>query len=125
MQVRHVIGASPQQVWNVLIDTHQWPVWGPSVRAVQSPRRYIDDGLKGCLQTVLGFWVPFEITGFEPLNFWSWKVAGIQATGHRLITIDKNHCELIFEMPLAVFPYALICRQAARRIGLLARSERS
>lgn len=125
MQVRHVIGASQQQVWNILIDTHQWPVWGPSVRAVQSPRRYIDDGLKGRLQTTLGFWVPFEITDFEPLNFWNWKVAGISVTGHRLKTIDENHCELIFEMPVVAFPYAFICRQAARHIGCLAQNATS
>ncbi len=120
MQIRHVINASPQQVWKVLIDTRQWPVWGPSVKAVKSPRQYIDDGLKGSLQTVIGLWVPFEITDFEPLHFWSWKVAGIHATGHRLTEIDENHCELIFEMPAVTLPYALVCRQAARRIGRLA-----
>jgi len=124
MQIRHVINSPPQQVWNVLIDTRQWPVWGPSVRAVKSPQQYIDAGLKGRLQTVIGFWVPFEITDFEPLHFWSWKVAGIPATGHRLEIIDDNRCELIFEMPALALPYALICRQAARRIGGLAQSER-
>jgi hypothetical protein len=122
MQVRHVISASPQQVWNILIDTHQWPVWGPSVRAVKSPRQSIEAGLKGHIQTVLGFWVPFEITDFEPLHFWSWKVAGIAATGHRLTKIDENHCELIFEMPAVALPYALVCRLAAKRIGRLALS---
>lgn len=125
MQVRHVIRASPQPVWNILVDTRQWPVWGPSVRAVKSPRQYIDAGLKGCLQTILGFWVPFEITGFEPLHFWSWKVAGIPATGHRLTTIDENHCELIFEIPVVAFPYALICQQATRRIERLAQNATS
>ena len=124
MQIRQVISASPQQVWNVLIDTHQWPVWGPSVKAVRSPRQYIDAGLKGSIQTVLGFWVPFEITDFEPLCFWSWKVAGIPATGHRLKILDQNHCELIFAMPFVAFPYALICRQAARHIGRLAQSQK-
>jgi len=124
MQIRHVINAPPQQVWKVLIDTRQWPVWGPSVTAVKSPRQYIDAGLKGRLQTVIGLWVPFEITDFEPLHFWSWKVAGIPATGHRLEIIDDNRCELIFEMPAFALPYALICRQAATRIGRLAQSER-
>jgi hypothetical protein len=124
MQIRHVISASPQQVWNVLIDTYQWPVWGPSVKAVRSPRQYIDAGLKGSIQTVLGFWVPFEITDFEHLQFWNWKVADIPATGHRLKILDQDHCELIFEMPFAAFPYALICRQAARRIGRLAQSQK-
>lgn len=122
MQISHVIGASPQQVWKVLIDTHQWPVWGPSVKAVRSPRQYIDAGLKGSIQTVLGFWVPFEVTEFEHLQFWNWKVAGIPATGHRLKILDQDHCELIFDMPFAAFPYALVCRQATRRIGRLAQS---
>lgn len=124
MQIRHVISAPPEQVWNVLIDTRQWPVWGLSVRAVKSPGQYIDAGLKGSLQTVIGLWVPFEITDFESLHFWSWKVAGIPATGHRLTKIDENHSELIFEMPAVALPYALICRQAARRIGRLAQTEK-
>ena len=124
MQIRHVISAPPEQVWNVLIDTRQWPVWGPSVRAVKSPHHYIDAGLKGSLQTAIGLWVPFAITDFEPLHFWSWEVAGIPATGHRLTKIDENHSELIFEMPAVALPYALICRQAARRIGRLAQTEK-
>lgn len=125
MQVRLVISASQQLVWNILVDTRQWPVWGPSVRAVKSPRRYIDAGLKGRLQTIFGFWVPFEITDFEPLIFWNWKVAGIPATGHRLTKIDENHCELIFEVPIAAYPYGLICRQAAQHIGRLAQNATS
>ena len=124
MQIRYFISAPPQQVWNILIDTRKWPVWGPSVKAVKSTRQYLDAGLKGYIQTVLGFWVPFEITAFEPLHFWSWKVAGIPATGHRLIKIDENHCELIFEMPAVALPYGLICRMAARHIARLAQSER-
>jgi len=124
MQIRHVISAPPEQVWNVLIDTRQWPVWGPSVRAVKSPHQYIDAGLKGSLQTAIGLWVPFAITDFEPLHFWSWKVAGISATDHRLTKIDENHSELIFEMPAVALPYALICREAARRIGRLAQAEK-
>jgi len=120
MQIKHVINAPARLVWNILIDTHQWPVWGPSIRAVQSPQQYIIAGLKGRIQTVIGVWLPFEITDFEPMSLWNWKVAGMPATGHRVTILDEDRCELIFEMPFAALPYGLVCLQAARKIDRLA-----
>jgi len=120
MQVSQVIRAPAANVWEVLINTHQWSTWGPSVKAVSCSQPFISAGVKGKIKTVLGTWINFEITSFDPLSYWHWKVAGIPATGHRLKKLDDISCELIFELPLIVFPYALICRQAINRIAQLA-----
>ncbi len=120
MQVNKKIDAPLERVWEILTDTRQWPAWGPSVLRVDSPQRYICSGLQGRLKTAVGIWVSFEITNCEAPVFWDWKVAGFAATGHRLKKLNKNSCELNFELPFAAFPYALICRQAANRIARLA-----
>ena len=120
MQVIKIINAPLERVWDILTDTRQWPAWGPSVRRVDCPQRYICSGLQGRLKTTVGVWVRFEITRCEAPVFWDWKVAGVAATGHRLKKLTENSCELIFELPFTVFPYALICRLAANRIARLA-----
>lgn len=119
MQVVKVINAPLERIWEILIDTRQWPVWGPSVRRVDCPQRFIYSGLQGRLKTAVGIWVTFEITNCEAPLFWDWKVSGFAATGHRLNKLNETSCELIFELPFAAFPYALICRQAANRIARL------
>lgn len=121
MQVSQVIRAPAVNVWGVLINTDQWSTWGPSVKDVSCSQQFISAELEGRVQTVFGIWIDFEITSFEPLSYWHWKVAGIPATGHRLKKIDDISCELIFELPLFAFPYALICRQAINRIAQLAK----
>jgi len=120
MQVVKIINAPHERVWEILTDTRQWPAWGPSVRRVECPQHYIYSGLMGRLKTAVGIWVTFEITSCEAPVYWDWKVSGVAATGHRLKKLNENSCELIFELPFAAFPYALICRQAASRIARLA-----
>ncbi len=117
--VKH-IDAPVETVWTILIDTQLWPVWGPTVAAVDCPQRWISSGVKGRVKTALGFWLPFEITAFEEPVYWHWKVGGIPATGHRLIKVSPHSCQLIFEIPFNAFPYAIICRRAAENIARLA-----
>ena len=119
MQVNKMINAPLESVWEILTDTWQWPAWGPSVSRVDCPQRYIYSGLQGRLRTAVGIWVSFEITSCEAPVFWNWKVAGVAATGHRLIKLTDCSCELIFELPFVAFPYALICRWAVNRIARL------
>ena len=120
MDVATEINAPCAQVWEILIDTRLWPEWGPSVRAVDCPGRWIEGGLSGRIKTAFGLWVPFEITDFEAPVYWHWKVAGIAATGHRLREVAPDRCELVFEIPYGAFPYAAVCRRAAGRIARLA-----
>ncbi len=120
MNVSRLINAPLERVWEILIDTRLWPFWGPTVREVESPQRYISAGLIGRVKTAIGLWVNFEITGFEAYHYWDWEVAGVPATGHRLRRVGQDRCELIFEIPLVAAPYALVCQQATSRIAALA-----
>jgi hypothetical protein len=112
--------ASPPAIWDLITDTTQWPRWGPTVKAVRSSERYIRAGSRGQVLTVVGIWLPFEITGYRHGYFWSWKVASIRATGHRVQPTDTDGCYLWFEVPIIAAPYLVICRMALNRIeGML------
>lgn len=120
MKITKTIAAPAEKVWDILTDTRLWPLWGPSVSAVDAPRRHLAAGLRGRVKTAVGLWLPFEITRFEAPSYWHWKVAGIAATGHRVTSLDPGRCELSFEVPLWAGPYALVCRLAAENIARLA-----
>ena len=62
LEVSANIASSAAVAWRLLTDTHAWPQWGPSVRAVDAPTRVITAGTRGRVQTTVGLWVPFEIT---------------------------------------------------------------
>ena len=117
MQVSRIIDSPAEQVWWILTDTHCWPVWGPSVRAVDCTDRYIRTGSKGRVLMAIGLWADFQITAFEEGRYWSWRVYGIAATGHRVQSLGPNRCRVIFEVPLFAAPYVLICKLALQRIA--------
>ncbi|UCH80704.1 MAG: hypothetical protein JSW20_13350 [Nitrospiraceae bacterium] len=104
-------------MWELLIDTNTWPLWGPSVKAVECNNRFITRGAEGRVKTAAGIWLPFIITGYEEGHFWSWKVAGISATGHRVASQEDGLCKLTFEVPVLAAPYAYICKIALDRIA--------
>jgi hypothetical protein len=108
-------------VWEVLTDTERWPEWGPSVRAVDCERRYIEAGTTGRVRIPGGLWVPFEVTDCRDYR-WSWRVARIPATGHFVENVvGKNDaCRVGFELPLYAVGYAPVCRRALTRIAALA-----
>ena len=60
------IDAPAHIAWRLLIDTAEWPRWGPSVRAVEAPQRRIGPGMRGRIQTPPGLWLPFDITAWQP-----------------------------------------------------------
>lgn len=100
-------------VWRALRDTHRWPDWGPSVRAVDCPDRYVRAGSTGHVTAVGGLRVPFEVTTCRD-GRWTWDVAGLPATGHRVTATDPAIAA--FEVPLAAAPYAAVCRRALPRL---------
>ena len=108
--------ASPLLVWDLITDTTQWPRWGPTVKRVQVSERFIRNGSSGRVLTAFGMWLPFNIDEYEHACFWSWKVAGIKATGHRIQANETGGCYLWFEVPMTAAPYALVCRMALDRI---------
>lgn len=85
--------------WRILTDTREWPIWGPSVRAVDAPSHLIGPSMRGRIQTPVGLWLPFEITRREPEHACSWRVAGVEATGHRIDPLDPGRCRVTFEIP--------------------------
>jgi uncharacterized protein YndB with AHSA1/START domain len=124
VEVGGVVLAPPQRVWELLTDVERWPEWGPSVRAVRCSHRRIELGSKGKVRTALGFWVPFVITELVPGSYWAWKVASIQATGHRVEPLETGSCRLTFEIPLWAAPYGLLCKVAVARLARLAKASR-
>lgn len=115
--VAATVNAPAKEVWSLLTDTTRWPQWGPSVSAVTSDRRFIRRGSRGRVRTRLGLSVPFQITDFVEGRAWSWRVAGMRATGHRVEPLGADRCRVVFEIPVAAFPYALVCRRALQRIA--------
>jgi hypothetical protein len=103
----------------MITDTTKWPQWGPTVKKVDYPERYICKGAAGHVLTALNIWLPFRIIDFEANCFWSWKVASVNATGHRIQAVGIGSCDLWFEVPIIAAPYALICQMALTRIDRL------
>ena len=112
------IDAPRERVWDILTDTEQWPAWGPSVRAVDCDRRYVEAGTTGRVRIPGGVWVPFRVTTCEDYR-WTWRVARIPATGHRVDAAGEG-CRAVFEIPLPAAGYAPVCWRALKRIEELA-----
>jgi hypothetical protein len=111
------VNASPEALWEVLTDTTRWMLWGPSITAVECPDRYIRKGSAGQVRTSLGLWLPFLVTDFVDGKYWSWRVVGIRATGHRVEALGANMCRVVFEVPIFAAPYIIVCRAAVKRIA--------
>lgn len=111
------VPCSRERAWELLIDVQAWPVWGPSVREVRSEARFIRRGSRGEVRVPLGLWLPFEVTSFEPLRRWSWRVAGIEATGHEVISAGPAQSIIGMDVPLWAAPYGVVCAIALRRMA--------
>ena len=138
------IAASAEDVWELLTDTAKWPAWGPSITGVEPAGGGIPAGpatgpasapaagpgadpasgrlargSRGRVRTVLGAALPYTVTAFEPGRSWSWAVAGIPATGHRVVPLDGG-CLVTFTVPWWAPAYLPVCAVALRRIERLA-----
>ena len=111
------IDAPAGVAWRLLIDTAEWPRWGPSVRAVEAPQRLIGPGMRGRVQTRLGLWLPFELTDWQAGDAWAWRVAGVEATGHRVERLGAERCRVSFLVPRWAPLYRPICASALRKIA--------
>lgn len=107
--VAREVDARPKDAWDLLIDTERWPDWGPSVRAVECDRRYIESGTTGEVRVPGGVGLPFEITSCRDRR-WTWRVARIPATGH--FVDGDGQCRIGFEIPPLAAGYALVCGRA-------------
>ena len=120
--VSRVVDAPADDVWRLLTDTRRWPDWGPSVADVDCPTRVIEAGTSGRLRVRgIGLWVPFEVDSCvdgSEVKRWTWTVARIPATGHRVDTLGTQ-CRVTFEVPLLAAGYVPVCRRALDRIAEL------
>jgi hypothetical protein len=116
--VSRVVDADRDAVWELLRDTERWPAWGPSVSDVRSSERVVEPGTSGTVQVAGGPWVPFEVATCEDYR-WTWRVARIPATGHR-VENTPGGCRVVFEIPLAAAGYAVVCERALSRIERVA-----
>ena len=119
LEVATTLDAPAAVAWQLLTDTHVWPQWGPSVRAVDAPHRFITAGTRGRVQTTPGIWLPFEITDWEEGRRWAWRVGGIPATGHHMTPMTATTCRVAFTIPRWAPFYVPVCRIALRRLALL------
>ena len=119
--VEREVGAPSAVVWSLLSDPNRWPEWGPSVRsATLDGAPSLHAGATGTVRSRVGPALPFEITEFEAGSRWAWKVAGVDATDHRVTELGPQRCLVGFGVPWFVPPYLLVCRQALARIDRLA-----
>ena len=122
LTVSRVVDAPADAVWRLLVDTTRWPEWGPTVAAVDSPTRFVADGTRGRLQVAgVGVWVPFTVDAVEEsegTRRWTWTVARLPATGHRVDALD-GRCRVTFEVPVLAAGYVPVCRRALDRIARL------
>ena len=87
------------------------------MRAVDAPHRLIGPGMRGRIQTPPGLWLPFEITAWVSGEAWAWRVAGIEATGHRVEPLGAERCRVSFLVPRWAPLYRPICSRALRKIA--------
>lgn len=117
--VEKPIAVAASDAWDLLVDVGRWPDWGPSVRSAGLDTDRMELGATGWVRTPLRLRLPFEVTEFEPGRRWSWKVAGVPATDHRVRPLDAASCSVGFGLPLLAAPYAIVCRRALASIERL------
>ncbi|CAN7224794.1 SRPBCC family protein [Knoellia sp. LjRoot47] len=118
------VEASPDVVWDLLVRLHEWPRWGPTVREARlddgSP--LLHAGASGRVRTVAGPWVPFRVQEWrvdEEVRHWSWRVAGIPATGHT-VTARGAGCRVEMSAPWWAAGYSPVLWLGLRRVRALA-----
>jgi uncharacterized protein YndB with AHSA1/START domain len=119
------IDAPADKVWQLLTEFRFWPQWGPTVRRVETKSAEVAPGVTGRVQTVVGIWLPFEITDVEPMRSWDWRVAGIKATGHEVSPISPERTWVQFTVSAYVGPYVAVLRRGLRRLKALAETGHS
>lgn len=115
-----MVEAPPDRVWRLLIDFTEWPRWGPSIRSVSVLAPEAGPGVTGSVRTVIGVRLPFEITGWIEGRWWSWRVAGIPATTHRIEPIGPASTLVTFTVPRIAAPYATVLSTGLKRLKRIA-----
>lgn len=124
LEASHVIAASPEDAWDLLVDTQRWPEWSPAVSGVEATDRRIRTGTTGRVSAPgFGLWLPFEITSCADRR-WTWRVARLPGAGHRVEELDESRCRVVFELPLHATGYAPVSLRALERLEELLADDR-
>ena len=86
---------------------------------VEPPAGNVRNGTTGRVKTIVGLWLPFEITSVTEGESWEWKVAGIPATGHKVEPIDTG-CRVTFTAPAWAPFYRPVLKRALERLREIA-----
>lgn len=122
------VDAPADVAWDLLVRVDQWPRWGPTVRraTVDGGADRISAGATGTVWTAPGPPLPFRIEQWRPdgpVRHWSWRVAGVRATGHTVTERDGG-CRVEFTAPWWAPAYAPVLWLGLRRVRSLARARR-
>ena len=117
--VEREVPVDAHTAWSLLVDVERWPEWGPSIRAAGLDGERLELGATGWVRTPIGVRLPFEVTAFDDGSRWSWKVAGVPATDHRVRPLGPTTCAVGFGVPRIAAPYTIVCRRALATIDRL------
>lgn len=125
-EVSRGLDVPAEVAWDLLVDTTRWPDWGPTVTGAEiatgGDGTRITLGATGTVRTPVGLSLPFRITELDPGRRWSWAVAGVAATAHRVEGLGPQRCRVTFEVPRWAPPYLAVCAVALRRLERLSAS---
>ncbi len=119
LSVSRAMPVPAASAWHVLTHVEAWPAWGPTVAGASVPGGVIGPGAKGTVRTAVGLSLPFEITEFDEGRAWSWTVAGVPATEHRVRATDEG-CVVTFGVPWWAPGYVAVCALALPRVERVA-----
>lgn len=119
------VDAPVEAVWEQIARFEHWTEWGTTIRAVEADAGAVAPGVTGRVQTIIGVWLPFEITEVVDGNSWTWCVAGRPATGHHVVPLGPARSRVEFTVAWPLAPYAFPMWLAARRIRRLTARESS
>ena len=115
------IAAPPDDLWRLLVHVDAWPRWGPTITGARldDGSDQIRAGSTGTVTTPLGVSLRFVVTDFVEGRRWSWRVAGVPATSHRVAEVGAG-TRVRFGVPVWAPAYLAVCGLALRRLDRLA-----
>jgi hypothetical protein len=121
------VAAPAERAWRELVELDRWPHWGPTVRSARldDDAGRLSAAASGSVQTAVGLWLPFRVDGWHedgPRASWSWRVAGVPATEHSVVTIGPATCRVEMSVPWWAAGYLGVIALALRRIRVRAES---
>lgn len=115
------VAAPADAVWHELVELDCWPHWGTSVRSARldGGGTRLTSGATGSVQTSVGVWLPFRVDEWRDdgtRRSWTWRVAGVPATGHGVTRTGPTSCRLEMWVPWWAPGYLAVVALALPRI---------